>query len=582
MNTNAIVKELKENNQDFEFYPTSEDMLRVIYPHLKNENVLDIGCGTCNFKKFMRKFSQEDAEFHNMLEEERFQAGEMSGEKYYKREKTASDFEKIHKYYVMEKSTILLGKLDDESICLGTDFINSTLIDKKVDTIFCNPPYSDFMNWSRKIVTEGNYKQAFLVIPQRWANDAEFLSLLTKYKTSFEVLGSFSFLDAERQARAKVDIVKLKKDKYRNDGSYYDRDKQEDFDNESFDIWFNDTFGIKSKDDEEDKYKSEYSKQSERKEKIKNQLTTAGEGKGKILVELYQKEYNTLIEHLKAVMMLDEDVMNTFGFSVSKIKEGLKAQIKGLKIIYWDMVFDEFDEIKERLTSSSRNDLRNNFVELNCVDFTIENIYALILWVIKNANKYYNSQLVEFYKKISDWENVKPYKSNQRLFERDEYRWSYGDGEEKTHYTLDYRIIMSSPFRVSWSGQLECDSYEGIKTLEDIFVISKNLGFEAGYMHTPSGFGEKTNIYLHSGDDKDGVFMEYKIYKNGNMHVKFNKEFTKAMNVEVSRLLGWIRTKEDIAKEFTPEMAEGAEKYFKTNQYIPLGEGNIKLLSVGV
>ncbi len=88
--------------------------------------------------------------FHNMLEEEKFQAGERSGEKYYKREKTAEDFDKIKKYYVMEKSTILLGNLDDESICLGTDFINSTLIDKKVDTIFCNPPYSDFMNWSIK------------------------------------------------------------------------------------------------------------------------------------------------------------------------------------------------------------------------------------------------------------------------------------------------------------------------------------------------------------------------------------------------------------------------------------------------
>ena len=54
-NTNAIVKELKENNQDFEFYPASEEMLRVIYPHMNNEKVLDIGCGTCNFKKYMKK-----------------------------------------------------------------------------------------------------------------------------------------------------------------------------------------------------------------------------------------------------------------------------------------------------------------------------------------------------------------------------------------------------------------------------------------------------------------------------------------------------------------------------------------------
>ena len=49
------------------------------------------------------------------------------------------------------------------------------------------------------------------------------------------------------------------------------------------------------------------------------------------------------------------------------------------------------------------------------------------------------------------------------------------------------------------------------------------------------------------------------------MHCKFNKEFTKALNVEVSRLLGWIRCKEDIAREFPEELAKGAEKYFKTN-----------------
>ena len=72
--------------------------------------------------------------------------------------------------------------------------------------------------------------------------------------------------------------------------------------------------------------------------------------------------------------------------------------------------------------------------------------------------------------------------------------------------------------------------------------------------------------------------MQYKVYKNGNMHVKFNIEFTKAMNVEVSRLLGWIRCKEDIEKEFPSEMAKGAEKYFKVNNCISLFNNNLLLL----
>lgn len=41
-----------------------------------------------------------------------------------------------------------------------------------------------------------------------------------------------------------------------------------------------------------------------------------------------------------------------------------------------------------------------------------------------------------------------------------------------------------------------------------------------------------------------------------------SKDFAQAMNVEVSRLLGWISSKEDIAKEFPDEMAKGAEKYY--------------------
>ena len=63
------------------------------------------------------------------------------------------------------------------------------------------------------------------------------------------------------------------------------------------------------------------------------------------------------------------------------------------------------------------------------------------------------------------------------------------------------------------------------------------------------------------------------------MHVKFDMEFMKALNVEVSRLLGWIKTKDDIKKEFPEELAKGAEKYFKTN-YTCLNVSSMPLLTV--
>ena len=53
--------------------------------------------------------------------------------------------------------------------------------------------------------------------------------------------------------------------------------------------------------------------------------------------------------------------------------------------------------------------------------------------------------------------------------------------------------------------------------------------------------------------------------------------FARALNVECSRLLGWIRRKEDIQKEFSDELAKGAEKYYKQN-YNCLGNNSLLLI----
>ena len=50
------------------------------------------------------------------------------------------------------------------------------------------------------------------------------------------------------------------------------------------------------------------------------------------------------------------------------------------------------------------------------------------------------------------------------------------------------------------------------------------------------------------------------------------------MNVEVSRLLGWIKSAEDIKREFPEELAKGAEKYFKSN-YTCIGDNGLLMLT---
>ena len=44
-----IVQQLKQNNQDFEFYPTTREMLNIVYDNIPKRgeryDILDIGCG---------------------------------------------------------------------------------------------------------------------------------------------------------------------------------------------------------------------------------------------------------------------------------------------------------------------------------------------------------------------------------------------------------------------------------------------------------------------------------------------------------------------------------------------------------
>ena len=57
-----LIETLKSENEDFEFYPTEKNMIEAICDHYKNlkgyvdcfKSVLDIGCGTCNFKKYSK------------------------------------------------------------------------------------------------------------------------------------------------------------------------------------------------------------------------------------------------------------------------------------------------------------------------------------------------------------------------------------------------------------------------------------------------------------------------------------------------------------------------------------------------
>ena len=102
---NQLVAEIKENGQDFEWYPTTSEIVSALATKLKiwkdwrNSgrtvgSILDIGCGNGGFFEKLCK----DEEFKNI------------------------------KKFGIEKSMILSEQLPDDVILLGTDFNQQTLI----------------------------------------------------------------------------------------------------------------------------------------------------------------------------------------------------------------------------------------------------------------------------------------------------------------------------------------------------------------------------------------------------------------------------------------------------------------------
>jgi hypothetical protein len=172
------------------------------------------------------------------------------------------------------------------------------------------------------------------------------------------------------------------------------------------------------------------------------------------LVQLYNQEMDHIQNNYRLIGQLDPALLKEFEVSPKKIMACLKARLSGLKHTYWHELFSHMSAITDRLTSGSRKSLLGKLHRHASVDFTVPNILEVVVWVIKNANHYIESQLIETYELMVDKCNVQLYKSNQKTWV--DNGWRYGQGETiNTHYALDYRIVTHriGGIRVDYSGQ---------------------------------------------------------------------------------------------------------------------------------
>lgn len=526
--TAAILKEVKENQEDHEWYPSTREIIEALYRDIKELfryegfSMLDIGGGNAKVFKVI---------------------DELSGDT----EEGRSSLPRISKRYVIEKSRTLINHMDSNVFVIGTDFWQQTLIDKRVDVIYSNPPYREYELWAEKVIREANASVVYLCIPERWTKSRLIDNAIKQRDAEVVEIGKFSFIDAEdRAARANVSLIKIQL----TYNVKYNKNQKQD----PFKLWFDQTFkidlGATSK-------KSEYEVNKTKSERIKELVK--GQNLIERLEELYTKEMSHLMQNYRAVSELDMSLLKELGISTEGMMEGLKKKIEGLKNLYWKELFDNLNTITDRLTERSRNSLLETLTSHTTVDFTSDNSYGIVIWAIKNANQYYEKQMLDLYYKFSSSENIRLYKSNHRMV-RDGWRYSR---EEMSHYLLDYRIVHN------FYGALDSSSYRGVRglgenaaqLLGDVIAVAGNLGFNTA--DRPGDFdwyaGCKNTFLLGNKNP----LMEVKAFKNGNMHFKFSPEFMKALNIEAARLNKWIKSPQEATEEFDIS-EEDAMKYFGT------------------
>jgi hypothetical protein len=524
----SLINKLKEEEQDFEFYPTTNEIIAEVVNHIKTldyhatYSILDIGAGN---GKVLKGISESFSENGNVT---------------------------VYPLYAIEKSKILCEQLPKEVFIIGTDFDQQTLIDKEVNIIFCNPPYKQYESWAEKIIRQSNSNYLYLVIPERWQHSKNIQAAIKARHLKYEVVGSFSFENSEdRKARANVNLICL----------YYHKGYKR-VDSDPFDVWFQDNF----KFDIEERKASDYEEERSKKEKLDSLIK-----KENLIYELetfYNSDMQELLENYRAVEKLSYQILKELNIDIASLKEALKMKIKGLKNIYWEKLFDNLNTITDRLTSDTRKKCLDKMMKYTSVDFTANNAYAVVMWLIKNANSYFDSQLLSLYKRLSGSENIIPYKSNIH-FVKDNWRY---EKENANNYKLDYRLVIECYHAVKKESAFyySCDytnnlSKSAHEVITDICTIGKNLGFNVSDSSYDKEWSSGKEHEFYFGSE---IFCKVKAFLNGNIHIKLSKEFMKKFNIEASRLNGWIKSPEEAVNEFEDLTIEEAQKYFNSNLQI--------------
>jgi len=557
--TSKKLKTLAENNEDFEWYPTTEEILVKVNHDLHylfaKGNLADRHARNRREKLFSSAsdYDRETSKRNYRYYIETFLDVGAGDGRVFDAIQGVKGSVRINRRYGIELAKAQANDLINRDIfIIGRDFWKTSLFDKEYSVIFSNPPYSQFIQWTEKLFREANFGVMYLVLPLRWQESIDKGCGIELFET--KVLGEFDFYHADRSARARVNLIRITNKRRKVEdffhgekiGSHteYGSDKEPD----SFERWVNDNIGTFEKDAEESE------------DKIVLRLSGYEIPE---LVESFSKEAQALLDLFKSIGKTPFRILQAFNIDRKSVLEVIRENIKALKKRYWKIAFDRLSAINSRLTQRTRRELLNKMEEFNTLDFNEDNIYTIVIWVIKHFNEYTSEQILTVFDALTSQDYIKAYKSNVH-WTKDNWRYTSDKGKPEK-YRLDYRLVTHCYKRYLYDSN----------TVDDFIVICRSLGY---YIHE----GRVLNHEIIGSEQRfntvDGTLaFTVRLYKNRNAHLKVNQKLMMKFNIEVARLRHWINDHKDIENEFDVSPIEAFKLWHNPGLRL-LGSGDIKLL----
>lgn len=553
-----LVDELKSKGEDFEFYPTTDDQIHAITSDLEEilkthtfntrcqpVSILDVGAGDGNV---LIKLKQ------SLAESSLPRSQEVS-------------------MFAIEKSFVHIMSYRGKDINLvGRDFYECNLLTKKANILFTNPPYSRFSSWISKTIQQADFSIMYAVIPSRWKDDKSIAdAIASRQVTNVEVIATSDFSDGLRQARAKVDVVRFSFDDF-NDidertAKRYER------------TGYKPTIGIRSTDAFQQFIENEigitnsvnstYKNFSEAQEmnRVRREMASTESATHSLvkhrgvlhaLLDDYDRALNRIISQYRKIGELDSSLLSELGVESKEILSSLRGKLVGMRNVYWGLLFEELDVLSSRLIESKRTVFLNT-LKSNALDFTYQNAIYVISYATEIANEMIDDSFLEVFKNLTKESSIsRYYKSNEHVL-NDSWRYNSSEIFGKPKYMLDYRFVYCSfgCYQSSYSGDISLTT-SARSFVGDMRVIFHLLGYSNLKQNlTLDEVKSGKDELVISGSTPSGEIVDLlavRFYKNGNRHIRFDSDFMLRFNVTASRLLGWVRTKDEFTSEVDVEV----------------------------